>query len=119
MAQHTNKPNAANKPAKQQATREGDEPQDIREAKPDHDRADSKDRGRDRNPGDMQRDENGRKATESRDLVDAADTDVRGTGFDESDSDLDDAAGDADFAGEDETNASGGSHSKNPNPRNR
>ncbi len=111
MAQQTNRPNPAdnsgNKPAKRQATREGDEPQDIREAKPDHDRPDSKDRGRDRSPGDMQRDD------------DDAPSDVRGTGFDESDTDLDSEAGDPKFMGEDETNASGGSHIKNPNPRNR
>jgi hypothetical protein len=112
MAQHTRQQNAGGagkqQPAQGKPTREGDEPQDLREAKPDQRNPDSKDRGRDRNPGDMQRDEN-----------DQNESDVKGTGFDESDTELDDDAGDADFTGEDETNATSGSHSRNPNPRSR
>jgi hypothetical protein len=107
MAQQTNRSNPANQPAKGAKTREGDEPQDIREAKPKHDHVDSKDGGRDRNPGDMRREDESKE------------TDPKGTGFDESESDLDDNAGDPKFTGENETNASGGSHIKNPNPRNR
>lgn len=112
MAQHTrqqtpgNPGNPGKQPTQGKPVREGDEPQDLREAKPDHRNPDAKDRGRDRNPGDMQRDENDQN-------------DVKGTGFDESDTKLDDQAGDTELTGEDETNASSGSHSKNPNPRSR
>ena len=109
MAQHTRQQTPGNpgkQPTQGKPVREGDEPQDLREAKPDHRNPDSKDRGRDRNPGDMQRDEKDQN-------------DVKGTGFNETNSELDDAAGDEEFTGEDETNAQGGSHIRNPQPRSR
>lgn len=111
MAQNTRQQNtgaSGRQPTQGKPTREGDEPQDIRETKPDQRNPASKDRGRDRNPGDMRRDEN-----------DQNESDVKGTGFDESETELDDDAGDTDLTGEDETDATSGSHSKNPNPRSR
>ncbi|MGP1310105.1 MAG: hypothetical protein ACTS27_07910 [Phycisphaerales bacterium] len=99
MAQHTQKHTQADKPAKDQNRREGDEPQDIREAKPNHGRPESEDRGRDRNPGDMRRDEDDQSESDET-LTDAAEQDDE-------------------FEGEDETDASDGSHMRNPKPRTR
>ncbi len=170
MAQPNNRSNPSNQPSKSPTTREGDEPQDIREAKPKHDHVDSKDGGRDRNPGDMQADKKsgstgaggrnpgdmqsetksgstdarnagGMKSDQRSGSTDARgaggsdrntgekrlgeqkETDPKGTGFDESESELDDEAGDPKFTGENDTNekskTTDGSHIKNPQPRTR
>jgi hypothetical protein len=111
--------------------RVGDAPGDLRETKPQQDNPASKDRGRDRNPGDMQR--SGKDQNASKDLHDI-ENDVPGTGFDESNTplseDVDDTdEDDTDATDEDETDltdqdedepqSSGGGHGKNPQPRTR
>lgn len=110
--------------------RVGDEPRPAVETKP-RTSPQSTDRGRDRNPGDMRRDADTPTEIPTdpdrlagvgtgdpyADVVDeggdnlekSTDTDVEGTGFDESRSDLDTDAGDSEFTPEDETNARGGS----------